>query len=89
MFKCAGWFASAVWPVKPSVDRFVGAKLRSLRLTAGYSLGRLATVLSLSANDVGRMEAGKKRISASQLFALANYLDVPVAAFFDRREATL
>jgi transcriptional regulator with XRE-family HTH domain len=35
------------------------------------------------------MEAGKKRISASQLFALANYLDVPVAAFFDRREVSV
>ena len=88
MFKCGGWFAIAGWPVKPSVDRVVGAKLHSIRVTAGYSPEGVATVLSLSANDVEKMEAGKKRISASQLFALASHFDVPVAAFFDRREAT-
>jgi transcriptional regulator with XRE-family HTH domain len=89
MFRGTGWFAISVWPVKPSVDHFVGAKLRSIRLSAGHSAQRVATVLFLSTNEVGRMEAGKKRISASQLFALANYLDVPVAAFFDRREVSV
>ena len=89
MFKRFSWFVNSPWLAKPSVDRFVGSKLSTFRLKSGYSQERVGAFLSLSATDIGRMEAGKKRISASQLFALSNYLNVPVAAFFDRREGAL
>lgn len=85
MFKGAGWFARAPRAASPSVDQFVGAKLHSMRMNLGESAGTVGKVVSLSEMEVERIEAGKKRLSASQLFVLAKYFDIPVATFFDRR----
>jgi hypothetical protein len=85
MFKWASWFARAQRDASPSVDQFVGAKLHSMRVNSGESIGTVGSVVSLPAKQVERIEAGKKRLSALQLFVLARHFNVPVAAFFDRR----
>lgn len=85
MLQWRGWFPRVTQCAPPSVDQFVGTKLHTIRTKWGETPEAVGALLSLSTNEIGRMEAGRKRISASQLFLLANYFNVPVAAFFDRR----
>ena len=67
---------------RPSVDQFVGLKLKSFRQKEGASRSELANLLSIRTADIEQIEAGHKRISAANLFILARHFDVPVAAFF-------
>ena len=64
------------------MDQFVGKKLEHFRLGAQLSRSDLADLLTVSSDDIAKYEAGRKRISAAQLFILARHLHVPVAAFF-------
>jgi len=73
----------------PTVDEHVGGRLREFRATKGLSSQLIAAAIGISPTRLALFEAGRRRISASQLFVLAKLFDVPVAAFFDRREATL
>jgi len=66
----------------PSVDQFVGDKLKNFREEAGESQAAVASILRLSLAEMHKLELGKKRISASQLFVLARHFNVPVASFF-------
>ena len=68
-----------------SVDQFVGARLSRIRTHWGISPIMLAELLEVRTRDIDLFEQGRKRISASRLFILAEYFDVPVAAFFDQR----
>ena len=65
------------------VDHFVGHRLREVREYAGYSYDDIACLLSVPPGEIFKMEAGHKRINASQLYVLAQYFDVPVAEFFN------
>jgi len=71
----------------PTVDQFVGARLKGFRKHHGASREMLAEVLKVPICDLAKFELGQKRISASKLFMLADYFGTTVAAFFDRREA--
>ena len=64
-----------------SIARTVGHKLRLLRVSAGFSLEKLAEKAELSVSFLGSVERGTKEPSLSTLKKLSAALGVPVQAF--------
>jgi Zn-dependent peptidase ImmA (M78 family)/transcriptional regulator with XRE-family HTH domain len=62
----------------------VGERIAEARLAAGLSQGDLAIRLSLDRTAVVRIEAGERRITALELFGLADALGVPPAHLVSR-----
>jgi transcriptional regulator with XRE-family HTH domain len=65
------------------VDLHVGARVRMRRKLLGVSQEKLAGALGLTFQQVQKYERGSNRISASKLFEIARFLEVPPAYFFD------
>jgi transcriptional regulator with XRE-family HTH domain len=65
------------------VDLHVGARVRMRRKLLGVSQEKLADALGLTFQQVQKYERGANRVSASKLFEIARFLDVPPAYFFD------
>lgn len=65
------------------VDLHVGARVRMRRKLLGVSQEKLAGALGLTFQQVQKYERGANRISASKLFEIARFLDVPPSYFFD------
>ena len=69
---------------KPSpVDAHIGARVRARRRLLGIRQETLGEAVGVSFQMVQQYERGGVRISAAQLYAMANALDVPVGFFFD------
>ena len=64
----------------------IGAAIRDARMAAGVTQARLAFALDVSVQQVQNYEKGSVRIAASTLKAVAEALDVPVAALLQPRE---
>jgi transcriptional regulator with XRE-family HTH domain len=64
------------------IDALVGQRLRELRMLAGLSQSDLAATIGLTFQQLQKYERGVNRISASKLYLLARYLNVPVSALF-------
>lgn len=64
------------------IDRYIGKQLRSLRIRRDMSEHEFAVSLDVSLEDYQRMEDGKLRLSASDLFVLKRAFDVPLSYFF-------
>ena len=71
------------------VDRFVGAQLRALRKTAGWSQTELAKQVGVTFQQIQKYERGANRIGASRLWQLCQVLCVQPGRFFDGVEAHL
>jgi transcriptional regulator with XRE-family HTH domain len=65
------------------VDLHVGARVRIRRKALGVSQEKVAHALGLTFQQVQKYERGANRISASKLFEIANFLEVPVSYFFE------
>jgi transcriptional regulator with XRE-family HTH domain len=65
------------------IDAEIGRRIRALRLTRGLTMEQVAAQLGISQQQIQKYETGSNRVSASRLFALAQFLDVPVSAFFE------
>ncbi|ESQ77087.1 helix-turn-helix domain-containing protein [Asticcacaulis sp. AC402] len=65
------------------VDLHVGSKVRLRRKQLGLSQTVLAEAIHLTFQQVQKYERGANRISASKLFEIAQFLDAPIAYFFD------
>jgi len=65
------------------VDQVIGARLRSLRLQAGWSQQELAVKLNVSFQQVQKYERAMNRLSAATLSKAATIFDVPMEFFFD------
>jgi len=65
------------------MDIHVGSRLRSARLLAGYSQGKLASFVGLTFQQVQKYEKGMNRIGASRLQQFAELLNVSPAYFFE------
>jgi transcriptional regulator with XRE-family HTH domain len=72
----------------PSVDQHVGSRLRALREGSGVCSNKVAAVAGVPVRQLCEMEAGRRRVSAAQLFSIARHFDVPVYTFFDQRGDT-
>jgi len=58
------------------VDRFLGHKIKRLRLLSGMSQQQVAKQLALSYQQVHKYEHGSNRVSAGRLLAIARVFDV-------------
>ena len=65
------------------VDEHVGRRLRIRRKQSGLSQQSLASAIGLTFQQVQKYERGGNRISASRLYEIAEFLDVPVGYFFE------
>ena len=63
------------------VDARIGARIRNLRLTRRVSQTALGRVIGVSCQQIQKVEKGTNRISASQLFQLAEEYGVPIDYF--------
>jgi len=71
------------------VDAFVGAQLKVLRKTAGYSQTDLANQVGVTFQQIQKYERGTNRIGASRLWGLCKVFDVAPGRFFEGVEAHL
>jgi len=65
------------------VDQGIGSRIALLRTANGLSQSQLADALGISFQQVQKYEAGKNRIGAGRLQAIADRLGVPVSTFFE------
>lgn len=65
------------------IDAHAGARLRQRRTLLGINQTTLGDALGVSFQQVQKYENGTNRISASRLFDLSQFLDVPVEFFFE------
>jgi transcriptional regulator with XRE-family HTH domain len=65
------------------VDIHVGGRIRMRRILLGLSQEVVASQLGISFQQLQKYESGANRISASRLYDVAHFLNVPVAYFFD------
>lgn len=71
------------------IDSHVGKKIRELRNLAGVSQTKLAESLGMSFQQVQKYETAANRVSASRLFEIAGFFNVPIGVFFpDQEEST-
>ena len=68
------------------VDHGVGSRIALLRTASGLSQSALASSVGVSFQQLQKYEAGKNRVGASRLHAIADRLGVPVASFFGEAE---
>jgi transcriptional regulator with XRE-family HTH domain len=69
----------------------VGARVRDIRESSGYSLRALAERCGLSVNAISRIERGESSPTVSSLQQLAAALSVPITDFFEsgQEQATI
>lgn len=65
------------------LDTHIGNRIKLLRLLRGLSQERVAEAVGITFQQVQKYESGANRISASRLYALADYLGVSLDYFFD------
>lgn len=66
-----------------AMDRYVGGRIRELRVMAGLSQQQLAGRIGVTYQQSHKYEHGFNRISAGRLFAIAQVLGVNPSWFFD------
>lgn len=71
------------------VDAFVGAQLKILRKSAGFSQTELANKVGVTFQQVQKYERGTNRIGASRLWEFCKVFDVIPGRFFEGVEAHL
>jgi transcriptional regulator with XRE-family HTH domain len=74
--------SSSVLPLPASVDREVGGRIRALRQAKGLSLETVAGAAGLSIGFLSQIERGLSSPSLKVLAALADALDLSIAALF-------
>ncbi|HVZ30400.1 MAG TPA: helix-turn-helix transcriptional regulator [Asticcacaulis sp.] len=65
------------------VDLHVGSKVRLRRKFLGKSQQQLADAIDLTFQQVQKYERGVNRISASKLYEIAQFLQIPLTYFFE------
>jgi len=76
----------ALQPSATPVDQHVGKMLRAIRKAKGVNQEQLAAALGISFQQVQKYELGANRVSASKMFAAAQFLEVAPGAFFEGLE---
>lgn len=65
-----------------NIDALIGARIKSRRIALKTSQTALANAIGVRFQQVQKYESGANRVSASRLLAIANFLEVPAAYFF-------
>jgi len=71
------------------VDIYVGERIRNRRKMLALTQSDLASMLSISSQQIQKYERGENRIGASRLLYAARALEVPVGYFFNGAEEKL
>ena len=66
-----------------NVDRHVGARMRERRIMLGLTQQQMAELIGVSSQQAHKYETGINRVSAGQLYRIAEALGVEPAYFFD------
>lgn len=64
------------------IDRFIGKRIRVLRITRNMSSNSLAILLRMTEEQLLRYESGSDRISANELTNIAKLLRESINFFF-------
>lgn len=70
-------------PTNHAVDRYVGQRIRELRVMKQMTQAWLGDLLGISFQQLQKYETAANRVSASRLCDIADALDVPAAYFFE------
>ena len=65
------------------IDQCIGSNFLRLKTNARISDERLAELLEVETSDIQSYVNGNKRISASQIWALSEILNVSIKEFFE------
>lgn len=68
------------------IDDWISQRVKQARLERGFSQEALAQKLGISLQQIHKYEAGRNRISATRLAAIADVLGKPLDAFFEGLE---
>ncbi|GHF21131.1 hypothetical protein GCM10017044_15080 [Kordiimonas sediminis] len=64
------------------LEKHIGQQLRSIRVDKHLTQTQLGTMVGVSSHQIHKYEHGHNRISAGQLFMLANAMGVSVTRFY-------
>jgi transcriptional regulator with XRE-family HTH domain len=64
------------------IDRYIGRRLREIRLARGDTQEGFAELLGVSQGQLCKLENGERTLPVSLVFALAQRLQIPVASLF-------
>ena len=70
-------------PRSSDIDRFLGHRIKQLRLLACMSQQQVARQLGVSSQQVHKYEKGMNRFSADRLLAIARLFDIAVGDLFN------
>ncbi len=65
-----------------AINRFIGKRIKAVRVSQGHSQEALGRVLGLTFQQVQKYERGSNKISADKLWRLATHYHVELAYFF-------
>ncbi len=69
--------------VSPRVRKFLGQRLRTLRMQRGWSQRALGRNSGLSGKFIGEVERGEKSISVDSLYGVSRALKIPLRTLTD------
>ena len=68
---------------KAEVSQIVGARVRKIRLSKGFTMEHLAFEVGIEYTQLSRIERGKINTSIFQLFLISRALEVSFAELFE------
>ena len=71
-----------------TLDKFIGLKMREIRLAKGSDAAKVAAALSISQEKYAAVELGKVRARPEVIIDAALFFDVPVTYFLDGFEVS-
>ncbi len=74
-------FIDSTFPLGPT-DIFIGGRVRAERLSLNMSATDFGAALGLTANQIYKIEAGKRHLYPNELIAMCDYLGLIPLAFF-------
>lgn len=63
--------------------KVVGAKIKALRISKGYSQAKLAADCNVEISQISRLERGLLNTGLTQIFLIADALEVEVKEIFE------
>ena len=68
------------------VEQFIGQKIRTTRVSKGWSSAKLAEMLEISSQQLDKYETGIDYLSIDKLILIAQLLEEKIEFFFDGLE---
>ena len=68
------------------IDKFIGNKIASLRLSKGFSRKQLSEAVDITGQQLSKYEKGKNRVSIGRLILLSKALGERVSYFYEGLE---